>query len=102
MAKAAEFALRQSLLPTLDAPFRFDRPVIGGTHFALKRDGKRENRRLDVQVVYPVLVGDIPLIGGGGDFTLTDQRPIGRSGCTKSNSTATGCRPGWTGGRSGC
>ena len=29
-------------------------------------------------------------------------RPIGRSGCTKSNSTATGCMPGWTGARSGC
>jgi Family of unknown function (DUF6345) len=83
MAKAAEFALRQSLLPTLDAPFRFDRPVIGGTHFALKRDGKRENRRLDVQVVYPVSVGDIPLIGGGGDFTLTlghQGKVIGFSG----------------------
>lgn len=60
----------RNLLPSLAAPFRFGEPVLGGTYFALRQAGRREDRRLDVQVVYPVLVGDIPVVGGGGDFTL--------------------------------
>ena len=47
------------------------------------KSGKRENHRLDIQVTYPIVVGDLPLVGGGGDFKiiLGDQgRLIGVSG----------------------
>ncbi len=68
----AEQLLREKkLLPKLDKPFRFGRPVVGGTFLALQQNKKRENHRLDVQVVYPVMVGDLPVVGGGADFTLT-------------------------------
>lgn len=64
----------------LQKPFRLGGPVIGGTRFATKagRDGKRQDRRLDVQVTFPVLVDDLPMIGGGGDFqvTLGDQGKV--------------------------
>ena len=74
----AEKMLRTlQVLPQVKAPFRFGKPVVGGTHYATKagKNAKRENRRLDVQVTYPVLVNDLPMIGGGGDFqvTLGDQ-----------------------------
>jgi Family of unknown function (DUF6345) len=80
-ASAAEKALRElRVLPKLQSPFRFGRPVIGGTRLATKaaKTARRENRRLDIQVTYPVLVGDIPMIGGGSDFqvTLGDQGQI--------------------------
>jgi hypothetical protein len=68
---AKDFLHREGLLPGLEAPFSYGKPVIGGTHFALRKDGKRQNRRLDVQVVYPVMVDKIPVVGGGSDLTVT-------------------------------
>ena len=68
---ANDFLQREGLLPALHAPFSYGKPVIGGTHFALRKDGKRQNRRLDVQVVYPVMVDKIPVVGGGSDLTVT-------------------------------
>jgi Family of unknown function (DUF6345) len=70
LAKANDIIRTRKLLPDLEPPFRFDKPVVGGTYFALRRDRKRENRRLDVQVAYPIMVGDLPLVGGGADFTI--------------------------------
>jgi hypothetical protein len=64
----------------LQRPFRLGKPVVGGTRLATKaaKDAKRQDRRLDVQVTYPVLVGDLPMIGGGSDFkvTLGDQGQV--------------------------
>jgi Family of unknown function (DUF6345) len=70
LAKANEIVRQRYLMPELAKPFRFGKPTVGGTYFSLSRDGKREDRRLDVQIVYPVMVGDLPVVGGGGDFTL--------------------------------
>jgi hypothetical protein len=69
IARANEIIQQRSLLPQLAKPFRFARPRVGGTYFSMRREGKREDRRLDTQIVYPVMVGEVPVIGGG-DFTV--------------------------------
>lgn len=71
LALARDFLKRNQLLPELNTPFSYGKPVIGGTHFALRKGGKRENRRLDVQVAFPVMIDKIPVIGGGSDITVT-------------------------------
>lgn len=71
LAKASEFLKRNQLLPELHAPFSYGKPVVGGTHYALRQSGKRENRQLDVQVSYPVYVNKVPLVGGGSDISVT-------------------------------
>ncbi len=71
IAKARDFLRRNQLLPELDTPFSYGKPVVGGTHFALRTDRKRENRRLDVHVVFPVEIDKIPVVGGGGDISVT-------------------------------
>ena len=77
MSHAEKMLRTLQVLPQVKAPFRFGKPVVGGTHSLRRREknAKRENRRLDVQVTYPVLVNDLPMIGGGSDFqvTLGDQ-----------------------------
>jgi Family of unknown function (DUF6345) len=75
---------KQDLLPKIEGPFEYGKPTLGGTYYALRQEGKREDRRLDVQLAYPILVGDIPIVGGGGDFTVTlghQAKVIGFSGC---------------------
>jgi hypothetical protein len=73
VAKAERVVAEQQLLPKLNKPFRFGKPTVGGTHISRKevKTGKREDHRLDVQVTYPIYVGEIPIVGGGGDFKLT-------------------------------
>lgn len=83
VARAKEFLKKNELLPKLSAPFRFGAPIVGGTHFATNQSGKRVNRRLDVQVIFPVFVEDLPVVGGGGDFTTVlgnNSSVIGFSG----------------------
>lgn len=70
IATANKLVSDRKLLPRLEGRFRFGAPVLGGTYFATNRSGKRENHKLDIQVNYPVLVGDIPVVGGGGDYTI--------------------------------
>ena len=70
VAMARELLTKRELLPKLEAPFRYGDPVIGGTHFSTNQSGKRVDRQLDVQVVFPVMAGDLPVVGGGGDFTV--------------------------------
>ena len=65
LAKANELIRQENLLPNLERPFQIGKPIVGGTTFSMRQARKRENRRLDVQVAYPVLVGDIPIVGGG-------------------------------------
>ncbi len=84
-ARAERVAAQLQLLPKLTGPFRFRKPVTGGTYASVQevKSGKRENHRLDIQITYPIVVGDLPLVGGGGDFKiiLGDQgRLIGVSG----------------------
>jgi hypothetical protein len=84
LAKATELIRQENLLPNLERPFQIGKPIVGGTMFSMRQARKRENRRLDVQVAYPVLVGDIPIVGGGGDYTITlghQASTIGFSGC---------------------
>jgi hypothetical protein len=78
IARADRFVQDRALLPKLAGPFQFGRPVVGETLFATNRSGDRQNYALDVQVAYPVLVRDLPVVGGGGDFTviLGDQASI--------------------------
>lgn len=71
-------------LPKLEKPFRFAEPVVGGTYYAIRKGGKRENRRLDVQVDLPIMIDEYPVVGGGGDFTVIlghQSKVIGCSGC---------------------
>jgi hypothetical protein len=69
VAKSKKLLFNDGFLPKLDRPFRFGDPTIGGTRFATNQSGKRIDQRLDIQVTHPVFVGDIPVVGGGGDFT---------------------------------
>jgi hypothetical protein len=69
-SKAERFLNEHGLLPKLEGPFRFGKPAVGGTRLAMSQGERREDHRLDVQVVYPVMVGDLPVVGGGGDFTV--------------------------------
>ncbi len=73
LATAERLLNERQLLPKLAGPFRLGDPVIGGTLTAqkMKSTGQRENRRLDYHVTYPVMVGDLPIVGGGGSFKLT-------------------------------
>jgi hypothetical protein len=83
LEKANELAKQHGLLPELEGPFQFGKPVVGGTYFSLTQEGKRDNRRLDVQVIYPIQVGDLRVVGGGADFTITlghESNLIGFSG----------------------
>jgi hypothetical protein len=71
LKRAGEFLATQKWLPQLEKPFRYGKPHVGGTYLARSEKGKREDSQLDVQVVYPIRVHDLPVVGGGGDFTLT-------------------------------
>jgi hypothetical protein len=67
---ARELASSRALLPELEADFGFGDPLVAGTQLAISQDGKRTEHQLDVQVVFPVRVRDLPVVGGGGDFTI--------------------------------
>ncbi|HEX6469039.1 MAG TPA: DUF6345 domain-containing protein [Streptosporangiaceae bacterium] len=83
-------------LPVLRAPFRFTRPRIGGTVTAVQRrdQSRRELVRNDVRYGVDVEldlsaygVGTVPLVGGGGRFSLTfgeAGRVIGSHGVWRS------------------
>jgi len=81
---AMELLRGRGLLPELAQDFTFGTPTVAGTMLAISEDGRsRDVHRLDVQVVVPVQVGDLPIVGGGGDFTLVlgdGGRPIGFHG----------------------
>lgn len=70
ISAAEEIARSRALLPDLDGDFGFGEPVVAGTHLAISQDGQRSNYQLDVQVVFPIRVHDLPTVGGGGDFTF--------------------------------
>jgi hypothetical protein len=85
LLQAERLARELHLLPELSRPFRVGKASIGGTRFSVRdiHTEKRQDRQLDIQVTYPILVGDLPIVGGGGDFkiTLGDKgRLIGYSG----------------------
>lgn len=73
-SEATELALKllhgRGMLPELGEDFSFGSPTVAGTMFAISEGGRRDERSLDVQVVVPVMVGEFPVVGGGGDFTL--------------------------------
>jgi hypothetical protein len=67
--KVTSLLRAKKLLPELSSPFRLSQPKVAGTRLAMRTGRRREERMLDVQVIYPVMVGEIPIVGGGGDFT---------------------------------
>ncbi len=69
-AMARELAGSRALLPDLEGDFGFGDPLVAGTRLAISQDGTRSEHQLDVQVVFPVRVRDLPVVGGGGDFTV--------------------------------
>jgi len=71
--QARAFVDRNDLLPKLDAPLSWGKPVVGGSFYARLdiESRRREQKRLDVQVVFPLHVDGLPVVGGGGDFTVT-------------------------------
>ncbi len=76
---------KHRLLPQLDKPLAWGPPVIGGTWHAQRdlKSGQRQQRQLDVQVVFPLQVDGLPVVGGGGDFSFSfghQGRLIGFSG----------------------
>jgi hypothetical protein len=70
VSMATEMAGTRGLLPDLAGDFGYGEPHVAGTHLAISEAGKRSDRQLDVQVVFPVQVGGLPVVGGGGDFTF--------------------------------
>jgi hypothetical protein len=73
---ARSFLKKNKLLPDLREPFTLGKPFVASTQFALSKNGKRENRALDMHVTFPVLAGSIPVTGGGSALKVT----IGPSG----------------------
>ena len=71
LTEAQKIVAEKNLLPKLDRQFKFGEPHMGGTFFAQTENKKRTNHQLDTQVVFPVLVNGYPVVGGGGDFTVT-------------------------------
>src|SRR5919197_3245277 len=53
---AGEFLRRHKLVPQLPPGFRFAQTSYGGTRVALRQDGKREDKPLDVKVHHSVSV----------------------------------------------
>ena len=71
LSSARAFLKQNKLLPELRDPFTLGKPLVGNTQYALSKGGKRVNRPLDVHVTFPVLVGSIPVTGGGGNLKVT-------------------------------
>jgi Family of unknown function (DUF6345) len=91
VSAAGEIARSRALLPDLDAGFGFGEPVVAGTLLAVSQEGRRRDHQLDIQVVFPIRVRDLPVVGGGGDFTLALGEGgdlIGYSGVWRSTESA--------------
>lgn len=67
---AEKLVRERDLLPKLADGMSWGSPVVAGTRMATMTGRNRTQRHLDVQVVFPVMIGDLPVVGGGGDFTL--------------------------------
>jgi hypothetical protein len=67
---AQDLGSERGLLPDLEGEFGYGEPRIAGTYLAMSDDGKRSERQLDVQIVFPITVAGLPVVGGGGDFTF--------------------------------
>jgi hypothetical protein len=70
VAIAEELGRTRRLLPDLAGDFSYGAPVVAGTQLAISEGDRRREHQLDVQVVFPVRVGGLPVVGGGGDFTF--------------------------------
>lgn len=80
---ARDFVESRALLPKLEGPASWGGLVEAGTRLATLSDGQRAEVELDRQVVFPVTVDGLPVVGGGGDFTLVlgdGGQPIGFHG----------------------
>ncbi len=80
---AEKLVLGGDLLPKLPKGMGWGKPVVAGTRMATMTRRKRTQRDLDVQVVFPVMIGELPVVGGGGDFTVVlghDAQVIGFHG----------------------
>ncbi|WP_159478218.1 DUF6345 domain-containing protein [Dyadobacter sp. 3J3] len=71
LAEARKIVEVKKLLPQLNGPFKYGEPHLGGTFFAQSENKKRTDHQLDTQVIFPILAHGYPIVGGGGDFTLT-------------------------------
>lgn len=68
---AKDFSASSDLLPKLGGPTSWGDIIVGGgTHLATVTGKDREERELDRQFIFPVLVEGLPVVGGGGDYTL--------------------------------
>jgi Family of unknown function (DUF6345) len=70
LAQAMKFVKSGDLLPKLTGGMEWGTPVLAGTKLATTVGTKRSDFDLDVQVVFPVTFKGIPMVGGGGDFTV--------------------------------
>ncbi len=83
LALAKSLCDERGLLPKLPDGIRWGHPLVAGTRLSTLTDGKQEDARLDLQVVFPVEVSGFPVVGGGGDFTVVfgdKMEPIGFHG----------------------
>lgn len=93
-SQAKKLLSEMQLIPTFASgePFRLVELPLGGTFAAIRRGGKRTDRRLDAQPRYAVEVAGpdgefAPVIGGGGRFALSfghEGRIIGYRGTWRS------------------
>jgi hypothetical protein len=67
---AEELGRSRMLLPQLSDNFGYGAPLVVGTHLATREGDQRIETQLDAQVVFPVQVAGLPVVGGGGDFTV--------------------------------
>jgi Family of unknown function (DUF6345) len=67
---ALNLGRERGLLPDLEGDFSYREPHVAGTHLAVSEDGKRSERQLDVQIIFPITVAGLSVVGGGGDFTF--------------------------------
>ena len=83
LSQAMRYVKSRELLPKLTGGMEWGAPVLAGTKLATTVADRRTDFDLDVQVVFPVTYKGIPMVGGGGDFTVVlgdGGAPIGFHG----------------------
>jgi hypothetical protein len=70
LGEAEKIIAKKKLLPKLGKQFSFAKPQVGGTYYSMVENEKRQDHLLDRQIVYPIQVNDLPVVGGRGDYTL--------------------------------
>ncbi|MEU4396510.1 DUF6345 domain-containing protein [Kribbella sp. NPDC023855] len=83
VSEARTFMESAGLLPSLTGSATWGELLTASSRVVTLTEGGRTEVLLDRQIVFPVVVDGLPVVGGGGDFTLAfgdGGRPIGLHG----------------------